>query len=262
MVQSNVTARIKSLETELDVPLFHRHSRGVSITSAGSTLLPYARRIIQMLEEAKRAVIDDAGLGSALVIGSLETTAAVRMPPILAAYHRAFPHVDVTMQTGTEAELVSKVLDYRLEGAFVAGPVSHRDLISEPIVTENLVVVTASSFGSLESLHEHEEVRIVVFRPGCSYRQKFEDFLAHRGIINLRRLEFGTLDGIIGSVSAGIGITLLPETAVQMSAQRGLVKTIKVPRRWSAAQTVFVRRKDAYFSRALSFFVDCARKSF
>jgi DNA-binding transcriptional LysR family regulator len=57
-VQSNVTQRIRRLELELGVPLFNRHSRGVTLTSAGVQLLPYAERINRLLSEAKQAAAD------------------------------------------------------------------------------------------------------------------------------------------------------------------------------------------------------------
>src|SRR5438045_36203 len=109
-VQSNVTARVRLLEQELGVPLFHRHSRGVTLTSAGETLLPYATRVRLLLAEARRALDDGAEPRGALRIGSLETTTALRLPPVLAAYSKAYPHVDVTLQTGTSDSLVNDVL--------------------------------------------------------------------------------------------------------------------------------------------------------
>src|SRR4051794_18942624 len=79
-VQSNVTARIRLLERELGTPLFYRHSRGVTLTPAGRELLPYASKIGVLLAEARRA-LDDAAPQGALLIGSLETTAGLRLPP-------------------------------------------------------------------------------------------------------------------------------------------------------------------------------------
>ena len=54
-VQSNVTTRIKQLETQLQVPLFHRSNRGMSLTPAGENLLGYADRILELLYEAEQA---------------------------------------------------------------------------------------------------------------------------------------------------------------------------------------------------------------
>ncbi|WP_048863380.1 LysR substrate-binding domain-containing protein, partial [Acidisphaera rubrifaciens] len=69
----------------------------------------------------------------ALVVGSLETTAALRLSPVLARYAAAWPAVDVTLRTGTSCELVEDVLAGRLEGAFVCGPVRHADLTAQDI---------------------------------------------------------------------------------------------------------------------------------
>src|SRR5689334_25007161 len=71
-VQSNVTQRIRLLEQELGVPLFHRHSRGVTLTAAGAQLLPYARRIGSLLQEARRAATNGAEPSGRLTVGSLE----------------------------------------------------------------------------------------------------------------------------------------------------------------------------------------------
>ncbi|HEY7062945.1 MAG TPA: LysR substrate-binding domain-containing protein [Chloroflexota bacterium] len=259
-VQSNVTARVRLLEQELGVPLFHRHSRGVTLTSAGETLLPYATRVRLLLGEARRALADGAEPRGALRIGSLETTTALRLPPVLAVYSRSYPEVDVTLQTGTSESLVNDVLEYRLEGALVAGPVHHPALAEEPVVEEELVVVTAPDCRDFDAwLATADEVKLIVFRAGCSYRQRFESILAARGGVAVRRLELGTLDGIVGCVAAGVGITLLPRVVVAQAAREGRVALHALPPEQARVTTVFVRRRDAFVSRALARFVECCR---
>ena len=89
-VQSNVTQRIRALENQLGVQLFHRSKKGVTLTSMGSRLLPYAKRISDLLAEAHCAVKDEAWPGGELRIGSMETTAALRLPPVfLASVHKS-----------------------------------------------------------------------------------------------------------------------------------------------------------------------------
>ena len=85
-VQSNVTARIRQLEDELGRDLFRRHARGVELTSAGHRLLPYAQRVARLLEDARRATLDDGSPQGPLVIGALETSTALRLSRPLAAY--------------------------------------------------------------------------------------------------------------------------------------------------------------------------------
>src|SRR5579863_5119870 len=206
-VQSNVTARIRLLEEELGTPLFERSRRGVTLTAAGRRLLPYARNAAALIADARRAVADDGRPRGALAIGSLETTAAVRLAPVLARFAEAHPEVDLSLVTGTTAELMERVLEREIEGAFVCGPVDHPELERDVAFREELALATARSVSSLDVLLRRGDPRIVVMRAGCSYRQRLEAILARRGVVGLRRLEFGTIDGILGCVAAGLGVT-------------------------------------------------------
>src|SRR6516162_4296557 len=102
-VQSNVTNRIRALETEIGVPLFERHARGMTLTDAGKRLLPYADRLNVLSREALVAARDDGIAKGSLVLGSMETTAAVRLPPLLAQFHQRFPEVQLSLRTGPTA---------------------------------------------------------------------------------------------------------------------------------------------------------------
>ncbi len=257
-VQSNVTQRIRLLEAELGVPLFVRHSRGVTLTSAGTQLLPYAERIGSLLTEAKRAAADGPQPQGQISIGALETATAVRLPPILAAYATQYPEVDIVIDTGTSAALLEAVLARRIEAAFVAGPVDHPEISVLPLIAEELVLVTAPWISGLAGLAPHP-IKTIVFRSGCTYRSHLETLLAARGLIGVRRLEFGTLDGIIGCVAAGIGVTLLPRAVVANAAAEGRIAIHALPPDEARVETVLVRRHDAFVSTALSRFIDLAR---
>lgn len=258
-VQSNVTARVRLLEDELGAPLFHRHSRGVALTAAGRRLLPYAVRVRGLLSDARRAVEDDGRPKGPLAIGSLETTAALRLSPVLTAYAEAYPEVDLMLCTGTTGELIERVLGHQLEGAFVCGPVAHPDLEEEAVFHEELVIVTARAVRMPEELVKEGTLKVVVLRAGCSYRQRLEEILARRGIVGLRRLEFGTIEGIIGCVAAGLGVTLLPKSVVGAAWREGRVAVHELPVAEARVATLFVRRRDAFVSSALAAFLQCAR---
>ena len=254
-VQSNVTQRIRLLLEELATRLFQRHRRGVALTPAGKRLLPYAARVAQLLAEARRAVKDDGTTSGPLQIGSLETTAALRLSPVLASYAASYPAVDVALTPGTSAELVELVLAHRLEGAFVCGPVQHPELAAEPVFAEELVLVTAPSQKSLDRILARSDLKIVVLRAGCSYRQRLEEILARRGIVGLRRLEFGTIEGILGCTAAGLGVTLLPRALVEGARRARRVAVHTLPPDEARVETVFIRRRDAFVSSALSAFL-------
>jgi len=258
-VQSNVTARIRVLEQSLGATLFRRHSRGVVLTAAGERLAPYAARMMQLVDEARRAVVEDGAPQGKLRLGSLETTAMLRLPSVLAAFAAAYPAVDLALTTGTTAELIERVLERRIEGAMVCGPVDHAELIQERIYEEELAIVTAPRFRHLRDVMAQREMKIIVLRLGCSYRQRLEAVLARRGIVGLRYLEFGTLDAIIGCVAAGIGATLLPRSVVEAAHRDGHVAVHRLPAEEAHVETIFIRRHDTPPSSALTAFLAAAR---
>jgi DNA-binding transcriptional LysR family regulator len=254
-VQSNVTARVRLLEQELGVTLFERHSRGVTLTTAGRRLLPYARRARDLFDEARRPVQDDGTPRGPLVVGALETTAALRLAPHLTGFVAAWPEVDLALRTGTTRELTAGVLERRLEGALVCGPVDHPELAREVVFREELALLSAPGVTGLDQLVAQGALRIVVLRAGCSYRQRLEELLARRGAVPSRLLEFGTLEAIIGCVAAGLGITLLPKSLIGPVWQHGRVALHPLPAAEALVETLFIRRRDAFVSSALDAFV-------
>ena len=256
-VQSNVTTRIRALETGLGVTLFDRHARGVTLTAAGRRLLPYAARAQHLLAEAAAAARDDGAPRGPLLIGSLETTAAMHLPPMLAAYARAHPDVDLVLRTGTTQEMMEEVLAERLDGAFVCGPVEHPALAAEATFREELALMSAP--GVHDPLAP-QGLRIVVLRAGCSYRQRLEALLARRGVIGPRMLEFGTLEAIFGAVEAGLGVTLLPARLVPRVVTAGRLALHRLPPAEGQVETVFLRRRESRVSSALAAFLEEARR--
>jgi DNA-binding transcriptional LysR family regulator len=255
-VQSNVSSRIRSLEDELGVSLFQRSAKGVQITPAGRRVLPYAARLSKLLSDASAAARDDGTPAGVLEIGTLETTLALRLPLLIARFAKAWPDVRPLVRTGTTSSLIQDVVDCKLEGAFVAGPVSHPELQTETVFHEELVLVTSRAVRSLDAVRAIAHLKTVVFRVGCSYRQRLDALLASMGLLVPEPLEFGSIDAIIACVSAGVGITLLPRGVVADAWQEGRVAVHELPTAFSQVETVFVRRIDSHFSSALATFLD------
>jgi len=250
-VQSNVTQRVRRLEESLGVALFERSRAGTRLTEAGQRLIPYAARVDALLEEAGRAARDDGAPRGTLTVGALETTAALRLSPLLASFAKAHPQVDLVLRTGTTAEMVQRVLTREIEGAFVCGPIVHPELATTPAFEEELALLSAPSNRSLADLLHQPDLRLVILRAGCSYRQRLEEILARRGIVGLRRLEFGTLEAILGAVAAGLGVTLMPRALVGPVWRGGRVTVHSLRRAEARVQTLFVRRRDMLCSSAL-----------
>jgi DNA-binding transcriptional LysR family regulator len=253
-VQSNVTQRIKRLEEDLGTQLFDRHSRGVSLTVAGKRLIPFARDIRNTLEDARRAVTDSGTPGGPLALGTLETTAALRLNQHFTDFVRRYPDVDLTLRTGTTAELISMVLDREVEGAFCCGPVEHPELSAAPVFREELVLLSAPGLKHMDDVLARPDVRIIVLRAGCSYRQRLEEVLTRRGVVGIRLLEFGTLEVIISAVAAGLGITLLPKNLIGRIWEAGRVAAHALPRAEADVETLYIHRTDTRQSSAADAF--------
>jgi DNA-binding transcriptional LysR family regulator len=261
-VQSNITARIKALEDDIGCLLFERRPRGVALTAAGRRLMPYAVRAMRLIADARCAARDDGSPRGLLTIGSLETTAALRLTPLLAGYAANYRQVDLVLRTGTTHELVAATLEQRCDGAFVCGPVGQPELHEEIMFREELSLLAAPGVASLDEAlggpFGTGEVQAVVLRAGCSYRQRLETLLARRGITVRRHLEFGTLEAIFGCVAAGLGITLLPRALLGPIWAADRVSVHSLPSAEARVETVFIRRRDGFTSSALKAFLQNA----
>lgn len=257
-----MTNRIKALEDEVGVRLFERHSRGVVLTSAGERLLPYAARAAALLQEATAIVREDGEAKGTLTLGTMETTVAVRLPPVLGAFGAKCPAVQLVVKTGPTAELMEKVLASEVDGAFVAGPVDHSELRVERAFEEELVLVTSRRWADLSALrNDAGPITALLFRTGCSYRQRLEQLLAQIGRPAFRRLEFGSLDGILGCVAADVGISLLPRQVVERYPAQSELFVHQVDASVARAPTYFIRRKEAFETAAMKAFLECLGKS-
>lgn len=260
-VQSNVTAHVKKLEQELGVGLIDRGTGSTRLTGDGQVLKGYAGRILALHDEALSCLKETAIPIGPLKLGSMETTAAVRLPPLLTRYHARYADVDLSLETGATAELVGHVQRGDLDGAFVSGLEERPELVYQPAFEEEMVLVTArdADSGAGHSALAHQT--ILVFRSGCTYRRQLELLLGESGASLPRTLEFGTLDGILGCVAAGMGVTLLPRSVVESHGGRFAVSTLDLPPRYARAVTYFVHRRQGFQSRALRAFAELLQEN-
>ncbi|MFL9882104.1 LysR family transcriptional regulator [Paraburkholderia agricolaris] len=259
-VQSNITMRVKELESELGRQLFIRQKSGVVITSAGQTFLGYAQRILQLTDESRNALLDTITPAGHLRLGSMETTAAIRLPQVLTRYREKYPQVQLSLLTGTTIELIKAIESHRLDGAFVGGLHQNAALLQDEIFQEELVLVSSSEFDSLDTLIEAmPQQTVLVFRTGCFYRSTLEHWFHQLGLMPNQVMELGTLDGILSCVSANMGITLLPRSIAENFGARHALHVHQLPAEFSNVKTVFIRRADALTTPALAAFMEVAR---
>lgn len=233
-VQSNVTSRIQRLEDELDTALFFRQGRTLILTPAGRILQDYATRITALERQARQAVQQWDEDSGEVRIGTMESFAAIRLPQVLLNLRQHSPQVEVTVQTGTSADLVTRVLRHELDCAFIGGPFEHPDLISQTVAEEELVLVRATQNPNTE--------RLILFREGCAYRDRANQWLA-RQRMSFEVMEMGTLDGILGCVAFGLGQTLMPKAVYDKSPYRAQLQYQRIEQDIALIPTLLIHHR-------------------
>ncbi|NTU25570.1 LysR family transcriptional regulator [Bacillus tequilensis] len=251
-VQSNVTARIHNLEEDLNIRLFHRTNRGMKLTAAGENLLEYADQVLSLIDEAEKSAQMSRHPKGPLRIGSLETTAVTHLPEHAASFLRRFPEVDLSVNTADTHNLMQQVLDHKVDGAFVYGPVEHSDISQIPVSRDELVLISSQE-GTAEDMLRQP---MLFFGAGCSHRARVKRLLKEAGIQNQKIIEFGTLEAIIRGVSAGLGTALLPKSAIDCSEHRMNVWIHQLPEAYRDVEIVFIYRKDFFITNAFQRYID------
>lgn len=262
--QSNVTARIKSLEAEFNTRLFERTSRTITLTDAGTVLLKSAKEILLLLDNTKRTIAGaDLPLKSLIKVGCIHTTAALRVPGILQAFGEDYPEVEFKIKTGTTSALVKEVLACQLDGAFVAGNLVDERLIVQPVLTEELGIVVSSLVTSYEQLkNSKKKIKLIVFSDGCSYRKHFERIISGWAINQISLIEMDTLEGILNAVENNIGISLLPVALIERHYKYKAVKVFPLLAELSLMTTVFVKRNDSAMSEGYQKFFEMLARGY
>ena len=217
-VPSNITNRLKQLESELGTPLFTRVGRGLKISAAGEIFLGYSERILALVDEAKRAVDDQAEPSGLLRLGAIESCAGGRLPPLLAQYHRRYPKVSVELVTGTWSQLFTELQHQRIDGALVAIDTLPPRLKQTVLYHEPLVLISSAGSAPIDSARDLQRQNLFMWPQGCPYRRALENWLARHGL-NLPITGYASWGTIIGCVSVGAGVSLIPEGVLERYAQ-------------------------------------------
>jgi len=204
-VQSNVTSRIRRLEDHFGQKVFQRSKAGARLTEFGQRLHGRAVELLHQFAIAERELLEAAGTGAPLRLGSMETTAAVHLPALLKRL-KTQSSAPISLTTGPTADLLARIWERKIDAAFVAGPVDADRFHAVKAFSEKLVVARAPVSG------EHDP--LLVFRHGCSYRATALAWLTSIGRSDTEVTEMGTLEGILGCVEAGLGFAVTPERAV------------------------------------------------
>mgnify|MGYP001061163667 FL=1 len=240
-VPSNITTRIKQLETAVGIPLFHRDRQRLHLSPSGELLLGYAARLIDLSEEARHVVAGTAPQG-VLKLGALESTTASRLPALLAEFHRQYPDVRLELTTGTIDALVNAVSERRLDAAFIAERPSSRALAHLPVFRERLTVISSLDHKPVRTARDANGQSLIAFPDGCAYRRSLQRWLRRDSLTTSRVLELSSYHAIVACVAAGAGIALMPEAVLDTMPQTH-VRRNRIPRAQSDIVTPLIWRK-------------------
>lgn len=252
-VQSNVSSRIQKLEEDLNVTLFFRSKQGMQLTPEGKVLIDIAYKIIELSDKMMQLARSGGKPVGKLEIASVETV--IKLPLILSKFNKNYPTVDLRLATGVTTELRDKVLNYKLDGAFVTKSrlTSHPELREIDVFEEKLVLIADHRAEDIETLLE---MPLLSFSDGCGYRAKLQEWLKTIHFEPTKNMELGTLETTLGSVISGLGIAYVPYSAVQHYEQQGLIFCHELPAQYSEITTTFIHRVTEEISPVLQAFVE------
>ena len=243
-VQSNVTTRVRQLEADLGVQLFIREGKRLHLSAEGKLLLDYADRLLGLAQEAREAVQDARPRGR-LRLGSMESTASVRLPVPMNEYLSRYPDVSLELRIATPRELAPAVRDGELDAALVAEPIPDAPFEKIPLFDEELVIIAAAKHPPIKSPKDVNGQPVLAFEPGCPYRQRMEGWFAGSGEMSDRVIETSSYHAILGCAVAGMGISMVPRIVLRTFPDAKLLSVHAVPAQFGMAPTVLIRRKGA-----------------
>lgn len=229
VAQPSLSQQIRALEQELGSPLFNRMRGNITLTPAGETLLPLARRILADTETARRQVQELLDLRHGTVrLGATPSLCTGFLPEVLHAFHLDYPGIRLLVEEGGSRDLIRDLAQGHLDLALIILPLHSSDpaLSTTPLLREDLVVVTSENSpppardGHLQ-VSDLRHRPLVMFRRGYDLREFTVSACRVAGFEPTFAIEGGEMDAVVGFVEAGLGAAVIPS----MVARRQRLRT-------------------------------------
>ncbi len=250
VTQPALTARLRALEEELGAELFVRSRRGMALTDAGRGFLPYAERALASLADGRVYVADLArGVTGELAIGAAPAVSTYVLPRLLVRYAQLQPNVRLVVRTGHSEEIVEMVL----RGEVAVGLIRELrdpDLEARALYEDELVLVAPADHpfagAARIGVERIAETRLVMFDRTSSWFEVTSHLFRAAGVAPASVMELDNIDAAKRMVVHGLGVALLPWTAVADEVAAGTLVIVRIagtsPLR---RRIVAVRRRDA-----------------
>ena len=238
ITQPALSIQIKELEAMVGAPLVERTSRQVRLTALGEDFVDRARNILAAVDELDDLVRSSTeALTGRLRLGVIPTIAPYLLPGLAQALAASHPEVDLQPREAVTQALVEDLLEHRLDAALVALPISEPRLMETPLFEEEFVLVRHAQDAEdpIPSPDSLLKMRLLLLEEGHCFRDQALAFCAIDGRPVRDVMEGSSLSTLVQMVSAGIGLTLIPEIAVPFEARASNIHIARfdrdVPRR-------------------------------
>lgn len=232
VAQSAVSFQITKLEEELGISLFERKGRNIKLTQIGAIFLFYIKKALKSIDDAKEKIDEYLDPQSGTIrIGYPTSLASYWLPTVISAYKEKVPNVSFHLRQGSYAFLIDAVKNGEIDLAFL-GPVPTKDpdLKARILFTESISALLPINHPLSErkslSLSDLRNDSFVLFPKGYILHKIAVDACNQAGFIPNITSEGEDMDALKGLVSAGIGVSLLPESTFYDSTPRF---TVKIP---------------------------------
>jgi LysR family hydrogen peroxide-inducible transcriptional activator len=229
VAQPSLSQQVLKLEEDLGAKLFDRLGRSVRLTEAGRAFLPHARSILHQMEAARTGVEDKrTDVRGSVTVGVIPTIAPYLMPQSVAAFSKKFPDAKLRILEETTPVLVEGLRNLSIDVAILALPLRHKEFQMYPLRTEPLYAALARDHpraGAKNlSLRELRGEQFVMLRDGHCFRD-LSVAACTRAKVNPRiAFESGQFSSLLGMVAAGVGVSLVPEMALDKNARCSYVR--------------------------------------
>lgn len=244
-VPSNLTTRLRQLEQELGTDLFIREKQRLRLSPMGHNFLCYAQRILALSEEAL-SMTRTGEPGGNFALGSMESTAATRLPQLLAAYHQRYPAVALSLMTGTSGEIIERVRAGTLAAALVDGPVPYDELNGCISFREEMVLISSVDHAEIHSAVDASGDTLFAFRASCSYRLRFESWFRENGVQPGNVMEIQSYHAMMACVASGAGLAMIPLSVLSQMPAQERVRVHRLPPLYRDTATWLIWRRDAF----------------
>lgn len=224
VAQPSLSQQVLKLEQELGVKLFDRLGHSIRLTEAGRALIPHTRTILDEVDAARLSVADkNADLSGTVSVGVIPTIAPYLMPQWTAAFTKNFSGAKLRIVEDTTPVLVEGLRDRSLDFAVLALPLRHKDLELLTLRTEPLFAVLAKqhpmAVARSLSLRDLRNESFLLLRDGHCFRDLSVATCNRARFTPQIAFESGQFSSLLGMVAAGVGVTLVPEMAVDRNVE-------------------------------------------